>query len=76
MTTTPSEQQLGVNCDPEACRRFLKTRKPNDLMDAFTWDNTPQGGIYWAQIHSGTRLLSSSDILLLGEWILESTFPQ
>jgi hypothetical protein len=81
MTTTPREKQLSVephpeNVDPESCRRFLKTRNPDDLMWAFRWDSTPQGGIYWSQIHTGTRLLSNSDILLLEGWILEAVFTE
>jgi hypothetical protein len=36
--------------DRDACIKFLKTFNGSDLFNSFAWNDTPQGGEYWAEI--------------------------
>lgn len=43
-----------------------------ELVLAFTWDDTPQGHDYWSDIAKGDAQLTDADKIQIQEWIITS----
>jgi hypothetical protein len=46
------------------------TSKLDLLLQSFTWNDTPQGHLYWSAIFNHIRKLSDKDIIQLQKWVI------
>jgi hypothetical protein len=54
------QNKLPKEFNRDACIRFVQTFSSPDLKNSFSWKDTPQGYVYWVEIHSNIHYTPDS----------------